>query len=179
MENPSCKRGVFCYTGAMSTKLGFKQPKNFLTYTTGDTFLSAEFQSVKVKVDKRKTETSYTARWTLSAVVDGRPKLIGCLDTPVDAGNRGDALDRMDYLSDFVAGIIEAAVKSDAKEDVLSEIKPREIVAAAHAKWHSISLNGEEFGDTASVLVEFIKEFGVKNVKKVLAEVLDAKIESV
>jgi hypothetical protein len=163
----------------MSTKLGFKQPKNFLTYTSGDTFLSAEYQSIKTRVDKKTTTTTYNARWTLSAVVDGTPKLVGCLDTPVDATNRDEALDRMDYLSDFVAEIIEAAVASDAKDDVLSEIKPREIVAAAHAKWHSKAVNGEEMAVAAEVLRDFIAEFGIKNVKKVLAEVLDARIDSI
>jgi hypothetical protein len=163
----------------MSTKLGFKQPKNFLTYTSGDTFLSAEYQSVKTRIDKKTTKTTYNARWTLSAVVDGAPKLVGCLDTPVDATNRDDALDRMDYLSDFVAGIIEAAVASDAKDEILAEIKPREIVAAAHAKWHSSAVHGEEMGVAAEVLRDFIAEFGIKNVKKVLAEVLDARIDSI
>jgi hypothetical protein len=163
----------------MSTKLGFKQPKNFLTYTSGDTFLSVEFKSSKVRVDKKTVVDTYSARWTLSAIVDGKPKLVGCLDTPVDATNREEALDRMDYLSDFVAGIIESALESDAKDEILAKIKPREIVAASHAKWHSIALNGEEFADAATVLANFIKEFGIKNVKKVLAEVLDAKIETV
>jgi hypothetical protein len=163
----------------MSTNLGSKQPKNFLTYTSGDTFLTAEFKSSKVRVDKKTVTDAYTARWTLSAVVDDKPKLIGCLDSPVDATTRDEALDRMDYLSDFVAGVIESAANSDAKDEVLAKIKPREIVAATHAKWHSIALNGEDFTKTASVLVEFIKEFEIKNVKKVLAAVLDAKIEHV
>jgi hypothetical protein len=181
MENPSCKRGVFCYTGAMSTKLGFREPKNFLTYTAGDTFLSAEYTTVKTRLDKKTVANTYMAYWTLSAVVNEVPRLIGSMKTPVDAYSEDEAIGRMDYLSDYVAQVITAASKAnpDVKEEILTDLKGREIVAAAHAKWHSSSVHGVEMAEAATVLRNFIIEFGVKNVKKVLAEVLDAKVESV
>lgn len=165
----------------MSTKLGFKEPKNFLTYTTGDTFLSAEYTTVKTRLDKKTVANTYTAYWTLSAVVNEVPRLIGSMQTPVEAYSEDEAIGRMDYLSDYVAQVITAASKAnpDLKEEILTDLKGREIVAAAHAKWHSKTVHGVEMAEAATVLRNFIIEFGVKNVKKVLAEVLDAKIESI
>jgi hypothetical protein len=61
-------------------------------------------------------------------------------------------------------------------EDILLEPEGREITAAVHSRWHSQMLNGLELEQAAKILTDFIVDMKIKNVRKVLADVVNAKV---
>lgn len=162
----------------MSTKLKIKEPDNFLMYTTHEDCLTAEYMETKTRVDKKTTVIEYHALWTLSGIVDDRPTFIGHLKTPVEASTKAEAEERIDFLSDYVAAVIKQAHKTKTADILEDVIKGREIIAAVHARHLSIFLHGEDFEKVANLLRNLIIQFGVKNVKKVLSSVVDAKVDS-
>jgi len=169
----------------MSTKLKLSEPKNVLVFTTDTDFLTAEWSVTKTRVSKNKTEEEYSILWWLSTFVDETPRVVGAMRTGLDLSDRqgGDSpeeyhLERIQILSDYVGHVIKAASKSTAEGILLEDEAAREVIAGIHAKYHSQLLSGFEYEEAATKIRDFIKDFKVKNVKKVLSGVLDVKVES-
>lgn len=159
----------------MSTKLSFKQPKDLMVFTTDEDCLTAEYRQTKVK-DGKQTRDEYNAYWTLSSMIDGQPRLIGCLRTPVYVENEAEGVEgRIKDLANYAAEVIFTAAAQGA-HDVIEYSNKREIVVATHARWHSQNMSGELLEEAVEKLTEFIKGMGIKNVKKVLSGVVDAHI---
>jgi hypothetical protein len=163
----------------MSTNLKFKEPKNFLIFTTEQDVLSATYTEVKTKVDKKTSIKTYEALWTLSTINEAlEAKVIGCLRTPIEPSGMQDVEDRIKEIADDVAYVMSVAHETGV-EDVLTEPEGREIIAAAHCRWHSQELHSVDYEHVVNVMKDLISEFKVKNVKKVLQDVLGVEIKEV
>lgn len=159
----------------MSTKLGFKQPKDLMVFTTDEDCLTVEYSQTKVK-DGKQTRHEYSAYWTLSSLIDDTPRLIGCLRAPIYVENDEEGVEgRVKELANYAAEIIFTAAASGVG-GVLEKSNKREIVVATHARWHSQYMSGLLLEEAMERLGSFVKAMGVKNVKKVLSEVVDARI---
>jgi hypothetical protein len=169
----------------MSTKLKLTEPKNVLVFTTEEDFLTAEWKVTKTRVNKKETVEEYSVLWWLSSVVDEKPTVIGAMRTGLDLSemNEGDDpaehhLLRIQMLGEYAGHIIRQAYDSKTPDILLEDEVAREVIIGIHAKWHSQMMHGLEYAEAATMIRDFIKEFGAKNVKKVLAAVLDVKVES-
>ena len=163
----------------MSTNLKFKEPKNFMVFTTEHDVLSATYTQVKKKVAKNKTEITFEALWTMSSLNESLdPTVMGSLRTPVEPAEGQDVEDRIKEIANDVAYIMSVAHEAGV-EDVLVEPEGREIVAAAHCRWHSQELHSVDYEQVVNVMKNLIVEFKVKNVRKVLEDVLGVDIKEV
>jgi hypothetical protein len=168
------------WTGvALSTNLNFKQPPNTLIFTTDYDILTANYTSEKVTIDKKTKKVVYKCFWVLSAWRDGKMLLYGSLETDLEATNDAEAEDRIAEISNHVARFIETArdiESSDNSVNVLSEHNGREIIAAVHARFLSQFLHSTKLEHSILAVRAFLKTMNVKNTKKILADVFDAKI---
>lgn len=159
----------------MSTKLGFKQPKDLMVFTTDEDCLTVEYSQIKIK-DGKQTRHEYSAYWTLSSLIDGAPRFIGCLRAPVYVEDDVEGVEgRIKELANYAAEIMFTAA-AEGVGGILEMSNKREIVAATHARWHSQYMSGLLLEEAMEALATFVKTMGVKNVKKVLSEIVDARI---
>lgn len=143
-----------------------------MVFTAEDECLTAEYYSIKKKIDKKNVETEWKARWWLSGFVGGKLTVIGSMQTSVESDTEEHVRERLEYLSNYVAEIITSA-KEQNVDGILEEFDSREIVASVHAKWHSQVLNGVELEEATGIIDNLLSSFGIKNKKKVLKSVFD------
>lgn len=136
----------------------------------------ATYTSEKVKVDKKTKELRYKCTWTLSRYKEGEMLFLGSMTTDIEAEDDVECEERIDYIADVAARIIEAGRFEAPGNDVIEEHNGREIIAAVHARFMSQFLHSQELEPAILAMRAFLKEMNVKNTKKILSDVFDAKI---
>lgn len=160
----------------MSTNLAFKQPPNTLVYLGDYDCLVANYTSEKVRLDKKTKEIKYKCTWTLSRFTEGEMLFLGSMTTDVEAEDDVDCEVRIESIANIAARIIEAAYFDVPDNDVIEGHDGREIIAAVHARFMSQFLHSQELEPAILAVREFLKKMNVKNTKKILSDVFDAKI---
>lgn len=160
----------------MSTNLAFKEPPNTLVYLGDYDCLVANYTSEKVRVDKNRKELRYKCTWTLSRFQEGQILFLGSMTTDVEAEDDVDCEIRIESIANIAARIIEAGYFDAPGNDVIEEHNGREIIAAVHARFMSQFLHSEKLEDAVLAVRAFLKKMNVKNTKKILSDVFDAKI---
>lgn len=160
----------------MSTNLAFKEPPNTLVYLGDYDCLVANYKSEKVRIDKNNKEIRYSCTWTLSRYSEGEMLFLGAMTTDVEATDDVDCEVRIESIANIAARIIEAAYLEVPDNDVIEEHDGREIIAAVHARFMSQFLHSQELEPAILAMRSFLKKMKVKNTKKILSDIFDAKI---
>jgi hypothetical protein len=163
----------------MSTNMAFKEPPNTLVFSTEYSVMTANYNSEKVAIDKKTKELRYTCSWVLSDFRVGEMRYLGTLQTPLEAQDDLEAEDRINEIADSVASIMVLAgtqEEDDPGLSILGEPTGREIIAAVHARFLSQFLHSTELEFSVLAVRAFLKKMNVKNTKKILSDVFDAKI---
>jgi hypothetical protein len=106
-------------------------------------------------------------------------RYLGTLQTPLEAQDDLEAEDRINEIADSVASIMVLAgtqEEDDPGLSILGEPTGREIIAAVHARFLSQFLHSTELEFSVLAVRAFLKKMNVKNTKKILSDVFDAKI---
>ncbi len=159
--------------------MAFKEPPNTLVFSTEYSVMTANYNSEKVAIDKKTKELRYTCSWVLSEFANGEMIYLGTLQTPLEAQDDLEAEDRINEIADVVARVIvigKAAEGDEPELSILSEPTGREIIAAVHARFLSQFLHSTELEFSVLAVRAFLKKMNVKNTKKILSDVFDAKI---
>jgi len=98
------------------------------------------------------------------------------MTTDVEAEDDVDCEIRIESIANIAARIIEAGYYEAPDNDVIEEHNGREIIAAVHARFMSQFLHSEKLEDAILAVRAFLKKMNVKNTKKILSDVFDAKI---